>query len=81
MTYIKDKETFWPKFMRASFGYDNETLFSYKMKTNNINLINKNMDWHQTMHQSSFIQKDTKMVHVINKDFDYVEKYIEKNNL
>ena len=81
MTYIKDKETFWPKFMRASFGYDNETLFSYKMKTNNINLININMDWHHTMHQWSFIPKDTKMVHVINKDFDYVEKYIEKNNL
>tara|TARA_B100000242_G_scaffold291303_1_gene264369 strand:+ start:89 stop:988 length:900 start_codon:yes stop_codon:yes gene_type:complete len=81
MTYIKDKETFWPKFMRASFGYDNETLFSYKMKTNNVNLININMDWHHTMHRWSFVPKDTKMVHVINKDFNYVEKYIEKNNL
>jgi len=81
MTYIKEEDDFWPKFMRESFGYDNETLFSYKMKTNNINLINMDMQWHHTMHQWSFVLKNTKMVHVINKDFNYVEKYIEKNNL
>ena len=81
MTYIKDEETFWPKFIRSSFGYDNETLFSYKMKVNNINLIDIDEQWHHTMYQWSFIPKNTKMVHVINKDFNYVEKYIEKNNL
>ena len=81
MTYIKEEDDFWPKFMRASFGYDNETLFSYKMKTNNINLINIDIKWHHTMHRWSYIPKATKMTHVINKDFNYVEKYVKKNNI
>ncbi len=81
MTYIKEEDYFWPKFMRASFGYDNETLFSYKMKTNHINLVNIDEKWHHTMHEWSFIPKDTKMTHVINKDFNYVKKYVEKNNI
>ena len=81
MHEIKNEEGLFPNFIQGSFGYDNETLFSYKMKVNNINLIDIDEQWHHTMYQWSFIPKNTKMVHVINKDFNYVEKYIEKNNL
>lgn len=64
------------------FGYDNETLFSYKMLQNNVTLTPLDEYWHHTMRgRTSYIPSRTKMIHAINKDFDYVRDYCEKNNI
>ena len=71
-----------PELISSMFGYDNETLFSYKMKMNNVNLINLEEDWHYTLTiNRRSIKGKPKLLHVINKNFEYVEKYVKKNNL
>lgn len=64
------------------FGYDNETLFSYRMLKNNVLLTSLDEYWHHTMRgEISHIPSKTKMVHAINKDFEYVREYCETNNI
>lgn len=72
----------YPERIRILFGYDNETLFSYKMKTNNVNLIELDKDWHFIMvSKTPYITTTAKMVHVISKDFEFARKRYEKNHL
>ena len=64
------------------FGYDNETLFSYKMLKNNVTLTPLDEYWHHDMRGNiSHIPSKTKIVHAINKDFKYVRDYCEKNSV
>ena len=81
MTKLKNEEGMWPDFIRSAFGYDNETLFSFKMKLNKVNLIKMDDVWHHTIYKWSFIPHGTKMVHIINKDFQCVKRYVKKNNI
>tara|TARA_B100000242_G_scaffold103778_1_gene71645 strand:- start:141 stop:1022 length:882 start_codon:yes stop_codon:yes gene_type:complete len=81
MTKLKNEEGMWPDFIRSAFGYDNETLFSFKMKSNKVNLIKMDDVWHHTIYKWSFIPHGTKMVHVINKDFQCVKRHVKKNNI
>lgn len=72
----------YPERIRRLFGYDNETLFSYKMKVNNVDLIELDNKWHFIMVKNiSYIISTAKMVHVISKDFEFVRKRYEKNCL
>lgn len=71
-------DDFWPEDIRNLFGYDNETVFAYKVKTYQQLL---GTGWHYFMDRWSYIPKDTKFVHCINKDFNYVRQWCEKNNL
>ena len=76
MKELKDQSGF------DHFGYDNETLFSYKMLENNVTLTHLDKYWHHDMRgETSYIPSRTKIVHAINKDFDYVREYCEKNHL
>ena len=70
-------DDFWPDDIRNLFGYDNETVFAYKVK----NYQQLNNGWHHFMDKWDFIPKETKFIHCINKNFDYVRKWCEKNNL
>ena len=71
-----------PEQISNMFGYDNETLFSYKMIENKVNLINLDEDWHYTLTLNrKSIKGNPKLLHVINKNFEYVEKYVKKNNI
>jgi len=82
MRNLKNEESFWPKFLQNCFGFDNETLFSFKMKTNNVNLIPLNENWHFTYRDFiNYIPIESKMIHVINKNFEYAKKHVKKNNL
>lgn len=82
MHQVKTTEGLWPSFIQSSFGYDNETLFSFKMKTNEVNLIELDDIWHWPYRRTiNFIPKETKMVHVINKNFEFVKKHVKKYNL
>lgn len=72
----------YPERIRKLFGYDNETLFSYKMQMNNVNLIELDSDWHFIMNKKrSYITSTAKMVHVISKDFEFARKRYEENYL
>ena len=77
-----DEEGFWPKFIQACFGYDNETVFSFKMKTNNVNLIKLDDVWHFPYRETiNYIPEKTKLVHAINKNFKFIKRYVKKYNL
>jgi len=79
MMHDKVEDTSYPESIRSMFGYDNETLFSYLMKLNNVQLNELSEEWHFIMnHKFSFIPKKSKMVHVINKDFNYAKDYIQR---
>ena len=82
MHEVKNEQGLFPKFIQNSFGYDNETLFSFKMKTNKVKLVPLDDIWHWPYRRHvNFIPKKTKMVHVINKNFEFVKKHVEKYNL
>lgn len=71
-------DDFWPEDIRNLFGYDNETILACKIK-NYQQLFGTG--WHYFMDKWSYIPKNTKLIHCINKDFEYVRKWCEKNNI
>lgn len=78
---IKDKDSMFPIHIQNIFGYDNETIWSYKMEINNISVQYLTEEWHHFMDKWNYIPKYTNIVHVINKNFKYVKDWYEKNNL
>ena len=78
MTELIDDDM-WPKWMRRAFGWDNETIWSYKIVINNITYQPLSMNWHHTIYWKNTAPKNTHLLHVINKDFEYAkEKYNER---
>ena len=82
MHELATEDGMFPEIISNMFGYDNETLFSYKMLQNKVKLLNLDKKWHYTL---TMVRKSIKgnpnILHVINKNFEYVRKHIEKNNL
>ena len=78
---IKDKDSMFPTHIQNIFGYDNETIWSYKMEINNVSVQYLTEEWHHFMDKWNYIPKYTNIVHVINKNFKYVKDWYEKNNL
>lgn len=76
-----DEDSMWPDHIKECFGWDNETIWGYKMIANNVNRQLLSEDWHHFMDKWSYIPDNTNLVHVINKDFKYVKRFYEKNNL
>jgi len=82
MHELVTEDDMFPDIISNMFGYDNETLFSYKMIENKVNLLNLDEDWHYTLTTNNkSIKGNPKLIHVINKNFKYVERYVKKNNL
>ena len=54
------------------FRYDNETIFSFKTKVNQVNIQWLDNQWHYFLDTQKFIPEETKIVHAISKDFDLV---------
>ena len=72
----------YPERIRRLFGYDNETLFSYKMQLNDVNLIELDHQWHFIMNkQKNYIITNAKFVHVISKKFKFAWNRYEEINL
>ena len=80
MDEIKKDEAFDDN-MRKMFGYDNETIWAYKTVKNNVKVVNLDESWHHFMDKWNYIPKNTNLVHVINKNFDYVKSWYEKTHL
>ncbi len=82
MTELKNDEfSMYPEHIQRIFGWDNETIWSYKMSINKVEKQWLNEKWHHFMDKWNYVPKGTNLVHVINKEFGYVREWCEKNNL
>jgi len=52
------------------FRYDNETIFSYKVQVNDVDIQWLDNAWHYFFDKQGFIPDQTKIVHAICKDFN-----------
>jgi hypothetical protein len=69
---IESEPGVYPRNIIDMFRYDNETIFSYKKQINNVSIQWLDDKWHYFFDRQRFIPEDTKLVHCINKDFDFV---------
>ncbi len=72
MTQLKFDTSVFPKKIVDYFGYDNETLFSVKLKQNDVPVQWLDDKWHYFFDNWLFIPEETKLIHAINKRFDIV---------
>jgi len=72
MTKLRTDTSLYPQNIIDMFRYDNETIFSYKVKTNNVNVQWLDDEWHYFFDKQHFIPDETKIVHCVCKDFDTV---------
>jgi hypothetical protein len=72
MTKLRYDLSLYPQNIIDMFRYDNETIFAYKIKLNNINIQWLDKQWHYFFDTQHFIPKETKIVHCVCKDFDIV---------
>jgi hypothetical protein len=61
-----------PDWKNVIFDYDNETLFSVKLKENNVSVQWLDNNWHYFFDTQGFIPDKVKFVHTINKNFKAV---------
>ena len=67
----------YPQNILDMFRYDNETIFSYKIQVNDINVQWFDNEWHYFFDTQGFIPDQTKIVHAICKDFDCVWRKLD----
>ena len=73
MTKLRvEDDSMYPKNIKDMFRYDNETIFAYKTKLNNVNIQWLDKQWHYFFDKQHFIPDGTKIVHCVCKDFDAV---------
>ena len=78
MTYLKDNSEMYPPNVVKTFGYDNETIFSYKIVANKVPIQWLDSKWHFFYDDNRGIPEDTKICHAINKEFERVWKHYDK---
>lgn len=83
MTFLVNdrEETMFPENLLKMFGWDNETLFAYKIKENDVPIQWFDTEWHYFYDMELFIPPETKILHAINKKFETVWRAYEKRNL
>ena len=69
---INERGGLYPDNIVDMFIYDNETIFSFKTKVNQVNIQWLDNKWHYFLDTQKFIPEETKIVHAISKDFDLV---------
>lgn len=80
MNNLREDEMY-PSYIREMFGWDNETIWSYKVKTNEVPIIWLDWQWHLFYDKYKYVPPKAKFVHVINKNFEQVFDHYEKNYL
>lgn len=81
MDYVK-QDDFYPDHVLDMFGHDNETIWSYKVKTNKVDIQWLDTHWHYFYDNDyEWIPKKTKLVHTINKKFDVVWNTCESRGI
>ena len=85
MKYLQSEEyksdCMYPKNITDTFGFDNETIFSYKLVSNEVPVQWLDRKWHYFYDTELHIPKDTKIIHAINKEFDYCWRAYERSNI
>ena len=74
-------DDFYPDSIRCLFGYDNETIFAYKLLGQKLPFQQLDNGWHHFMDKWDYIPNNSKFIHCISKNFDYVRGWCEKNNI
>jgi hypothetical protein len=65
-----DEESMFPEALRSRFAFDNETMFSYLVKSKELNYDTLADEWHGRLPDEG-IDPRIKMVHAINKKFEF----------
>lgn len=81
LMYKMINDEFYPDTIRYMFGYDNETLWGVKTYINNVKWQLIGDEWHYFMDKWSYIKNNSKLIHCVSKDFEYVKEWCEKNNI
>jgi len=69
MTHVKtDPSSMYPKNIQRVFNYDNETVFSYKLMSNDVKVQLLDKKWHFPIRDGLY-EPGSKFYHVIDKDF------------
>lgn len=76
-----DTDSMYPLWIQEMFGWDNETLWGFKMATNNVSKQWLDNRWHHFMDKHNYIPKETCLVHVINKEFQFVRDWCDAHNI
>lgn len=72
LKYIQNDEfSMFPKALRDRFAYDNETIFSYLVKSKDIKYGSLPNEWHGVLHDE-YVEPSYKIIHAINKKFELV---------
>jgi len=66
-----DDETMFPEALHSRFAFDNETMFSYLVKSKNLNYDTLDDNWHGRLPDDE-INWDHKIIHAINKKFELI---------
>ena len=74
-------DNLYPQNIIDMFRYDNETIFSYKINVNKVAIQWLDRRWHYFFDTQFYIPKETKIIHTVNKDFNTVWRFCEKNNI
>lgn len=75
------EESMYPSYIQDMFGWDNESLWGAKVNLNDVRVQWLDGEWHYFMDRMNFIPRKSKLVHVINKNFEFVRGWYEKNCL
>ena len=83
LTYMKElqEDENIPDNIRKLFDYNNETIWGYRTLTKNISYQELGDYWHHFMYETNFIPNHVKLIHCVNKNFDYVKNWYEKNSI
>ena len=76
-----EKDSMYPLWIQEIFGWDNETLWSVKNKIHEVPNIWLTEEWHHFMDTDCYVPKNTNLIHVINKEFEWVRKWCDENNI
>ena len=71
-----DSDSMFPEALRSRFAFDNETMFSYLVKSKELNYDTLTEEWHGRLPDEG-INPRIKMVHAINKKFEFFFPEIE----
>ena len=79
MTELKDDEM-WPEQLRRYFGWDNETIWGHRVELNSVDTQELGEHWHFRFWRDYHIPKTINFIHALNKDFDYIKKWLKEND-
>ena len=82
MKELKEEDnSMWPKFVQAMFGWDNETIWGFKCHMNSVPSVWLDGYWHMFLDKNTIVPKESKLIHIVNKEFKAIREWYEENNI